>query len=199
MHILGLTIIIFTAIMAVVANFLFIAYCIEDYEDFGIPKILNEISWYEDGPDEEKIKELNEELAEAKKIRLKYRAKLVGIWVACALLTATLITGGCHCCRVYKRDSFRNYITEIISLERDSEVSGSFFLGSGTVKEEQYYYFYVPTNRGYKLDSKRCKETYIVEDDTITPCLYSCKEAGSYSEYYQLYVPTNTVVKEYHA
>lgn len=199
MHILGLTIIILSAIIALVANFLFIEYCWENYDDFDIPKILDEISCYEDGPDEEKVKELNEELAEAKKNRAKHRAKLVGVWMAAALLTATLITGGCHCCRVYKRDSFQNYVTEIISLERDSEISGSFFLGSGSVKEEQYYYFYIPTDRGYKLDSKKCKETYIVEDDTITPCLYSCKDAGSYSEYYQLYVPTNTVVKEYHA
>ena len=42
--------------------------------------------------------------------------------------------------------------TEIVALQDNSSVSGSFFLGSGSVDNTDYYVFYINTETGYKRE-----------------------------------------------
>ena len=88
-------------------------------------------------------------------------------------------------------------ICEIVSLERNDDINGSFFLGSGHVDSVEYYYFYRQTDKGLLLDKLKHSETYIVEDDSRTPCIHKIKDEHTWDSYYQIICPLNTVVKEF--
>lgn len=50
---------------------------------------------------------------------------------------------------------------KIIALADNSNVSGHFFLGSGSVGQEEYYVYYTETPRGYKQEKVRADSVYI--------------------------------------
>ena len=122
----------------------------------------------------------------------------IPILIACVVL-GICIPFGVHSMNSYKMFAYDKVICEIVSLNRQSDIEGSFFLGTGRVESKEYYYFYTPTNKGYKLEKRSHERTYIVEDDSVSPCLKEVKETNNWYEYYVLVVPTNTVVKEFHA
>lgn len=95
----------------------------------------------------------------------------------------------------YKEYSKELY--EIVSIQRDGEVSGSFVLGCGTLKEKTYYTYYYKTDRGYRFDKKSTDRTLIIETDEVTPCLYEIKNKGTLKVNYEIYVPTNTILRTY--
>ena len=102
-----------------------------------------------------------------------------------------------------KYQQYDTKMCTIVSLERDSEISGSFVLGSGHVDTKQYYYFYTVDTEAsikfYTLESVDVKYTRIVEDDSVTPCVYKRKKLKEWEEYYTIFCPVGTIVKEFHA
>lgn len=87
---------------------------------------------------------------------------------------------------------------EIVSIEQNSETSGSFVLGTGTVDNNIVYYMYAKTDKGlilYDISASN-NHVYIVETDEITPHVEIVKEKWK-KEYYVIYVPENTVRKQF--
>lgn len=167
---------------------------------FVLSSLAYDISWDVHHLNNYKNKEWRkDDYIEIKKELKKDISKLCIIYIPIMLVYAICMSIGCYNLDVYYKSSYENYISEIISLERDSGIQGSFCLGSGHVDSSMYYYFYTPTERGYKLKKQNHENTYLIEDDSISPCLKEIKDTNTWNEYYVLIVPTNTVIKEYHA
>ena len=94
-------------------------------------------------------------------------------------------------------DNFSTYdycMHNIVSIKRESQAEGSFFLGSGTVEEETYYFYYYEVKPNvYKLGKKPTSRTYIIQDDSVIPCVYKHKEQAK-DYYYDIYVPVGTII-----
>lgn len=101
----------------------------------------------------------------------------------------------------------------IFSLSVNSEVSGGFWLGIGSIGSDMKYYFYKEEFGGKKLDSIHAGETIIVETDKEKPKIVQWKYEenddwtidnsdefpdGMY-EGYILKVPRNTIRHEFNA
>lgn len=91
----------------------------------------------------------------------------------------------------------KTHIVDIMSISRNSSVEGSFALGTGTIEEESYYFYYYKTDKGIKLGKIVADNTYIIETNEITPSIYEIKEANTFSTYTNLYVPVGTVMTVY--
>ena len=129
-------------------------------------------------------------------------AKMIGLVVFIAYACFACTFGGSKVSEV-KASHWNNFSYNIVSLERSSEVAGRFILGTGSVESTQYYYFYQDLgNNNYKLGNLNHKYTYIHEytdsEAIHTPCIYEWKEPNTFSVYYTIYVPVNTIIKEYH-
>jgi len=95
------------------------------------------------------------------------------------------------------KESYNYKMANILSISRESEVEGRFVLGSGSIKETQYYFYYYETNMGVKLGKIDASKTYIIETSEYEPCIYDTKIGDSFEQYYTLYVPYNTLVTNY--
>ncbi len=108
------------------------------------------------------------------------------------------IKGGTEISKVYhKTYNYTKY--NIVSLEKDNSIEGSFTLGCGYIKENKVYYFYTTTNIGYKLEHADSKYTYLVEDNSTTPHIQHIKESNSFYSYYVIYCPEGTIIKDFSA
>lgn len=97
---------------------------------------------------------------------------------------------------VYQTPS-KTHIVDIMSISRGSSVEGHFTLGSGTIEETSYYFYYYETDKGVKLGKIEADNTYIVETDEFIPSIYEVKEANTFSTYNTLYVPFGTIMTVY--
>ena len=97
------------------------------------------------------------------------------------------------------KESYNYEEYKIVSLERNSEVKGSFCIGTGHIDTQTYYYTYTIRGNNYKLEKYNTNYTYLHETDEITPSIYKHKESGDKYFYYIIYCPVGTIVKEYHA
>ncbi len=90
-------------------------------------------------------------------------------------------------------------VADIVSISRDSEMDGHFTLGYGYVKEDQYYFYYYPTEKGIRLGKVKTDYSYIIETTEYTPSIYKVKELYTFNEqiYYNIYVPNGTVVNTF--
>ena len=62
----------------------------------------------------------------------------------------------------------------ILSLDRESGVSGSFTLGSGSVKNAPSYLYYIKTSDGgYRLKSVDASKCIVYQDENVTPYIKS--------------------------
>lgn len=102
--------------------------------------------------------------------------------------------------------------TPIVSIERSQQTSGSFFLGTGNVNSTAYYFAYVNEKDGLLLTRYRTDETFIVEGSGPPRvksydehCYQWLKSFLLNDRYYytkhnvkhQIYVPKNTILKEF--
>lgn len=101
----------------------------------------------------------------------------------------------------------------IISINRQSNLSGSFVLGTGGVDTVERYYAYIEKPMGYKLVSFSTKYTYIVETDdqprlertdwvcskTLANFLWYPYNGTKYNygREEQLFVPKNTILRKF--
>ena len=101
----------------------------------------------------------------------------------------------------------RTAIQPIIALKDGKGMTGRFFLYSGYVKENLYYYYACETEKGYKVEKVSAENSYIVYTEE-TPRIekyeaQSFKEPSSWIyaiplyKYNVLYVPDGTITTEY--
>jgi hypothetical protein len=107
-----------------------------------------------------------------------------------------------------------NWQTEqgIISVNRDTSITGSFILGTGAIGSTQYYYAYVEKPDGYLLERYRIRNTFIVEgtqEPKVVFKHYTCPKKvlsflwfGEYERTRKdikrvIHVPTNTILREF--
>lgn len=105
-------------------------------------------------------------------------------------------------------------VTYIQSLSVNSKIEGHFSLGTGTIKEHDYYYFLVNSKYGYQVDKIEIDyKTYVKEDGSKKPFIeytrYDCVYLNWFSKlmfknsFYNkrgeiiIHVPKNTVIKNY--
>ena len=105
------------------------------------------------------------------------------------------IVGICHY-PMYQTPS-STHIVDIMSISRGSSVEGHFALGSGTIEEQSYYFYYYETEKGIKLGKIPADNTYIVETNEFVPSIYEVKAANTFFTYNNLYVPVGTVMTVY--
>lgn len=114
-------------------------------------------------------------------------------------------------------DNTAKYQFSIVSLRMDSTIRGSFFLGTGTISEEKYYYAYKKTTKGLVLEEiplieNNCNcnmdsRIYIIETNEISPRYVDetvCEESASLLNWIQncertrkLIVPKGTIIREF--
>ncbi|MEC0683313.1 hypothetical protein P8888_09830 [Bacillus haynesii] len=99
--------------------------------------------------------------------------------------------------------------TEIHSIKDVSTTEGSFVLGSGTVKEDQYFYYVVEENGFKSVDKAKVKDSKMKEGDIEQPYVVTYemqfKSAiarffyGKYTgeKSYEFYLPENTITTDY--
>lgn len=99
--------------------------------------------------------------------------------------------------------------TEIYSIKDSSRVQGRFVLGSGTVKEDQYFYYVVEKNGFKSVDKAKVENSKMKEGDVEQPYVVTYemqfKSAiarffyGKYTgeKSYEFYLPENTITTEY--
>ena len=88
--------------------------------------------------------------------------------------------------------SYKEKVYDLISVRRESEVEGSFYIFYGHVDIEDYYKFYYNTDEGIKLGKVETDRSRIIEDDGMDPSVWKIKEMGE-DYYYTIYVPSGTV------
>ena len=82
----------------------------------------------------------------------------------------------------------------------EGEVEGHFALGWGTIKTEQYYFFYVKKTDSdgmeyFTYEKSEADETRLVETDATSPSLWCIKDVSD--EYKVMYVPNGTIRVEF--
>lgn len=101
--------------------------------------------------------------------------------------------------------------TEITALKDNPSTNGSFFLGTGYVSSNQYYFYIEQTEKGKKMQKVSVSESYVNEVEGVKPKVetywkkYNSKIArfmyGDYaifsSDEYIFYVPKDTVTNEF--
>ena len=99
--------------------------------------------------------------------------------------------------------------TPIISTFNETNVEGSFFIGSGTVDDVEYIYTFAKSKnneKGYIRLNIQMKNVIIIETDNVKPMYYV--EIYKYKSFFCIwhyknvnkrivYIPTNTIVRQY--
>ena len=98
-------------------------------------------------------------------------------------------------------------IQEIIALKDGKGLVGSFYLYSGYVKDDLYYYYACETDRGYKVEKVNASKCYIIYTDenprieTYVAESFTNWVSWIYAiplhRHYILYVPDGTITNEY--
>jgi hypothetical protein len=81
-------------------------------------------------------------------------------------------------CEVESKYYNARFENQIVSLKSDKSLKGGFVLGSGSIEEIDYYYFFIKDTlyNGYKKHKIKSLETLIIEKDT-TPTFIKNKAA----------------------
>jgi hypothetical protein len=88
------------------------------------------------------------------------------------------------------------YDIQIKSLNDNNKIEGSFFLGSGSIKEEPVFVAYAClTNGGYVLKTFHAADTVIFEDNPPVPYIHVTGYADQ--RHYDIHVPTGTIIQQY--
>lgn len=91
-------------------------------------------------------------------------------------------------------------VYEIKSLKSEVSTSGSFFLGTGHIKTEAYYFFYVEYDKGYKIEKIGTSITYInelEESNYDIPVLTNKKNKCELDDYYVIYIPRDYIIFDF--
>lgn len=95
---------------------------------------------------------------------------------------------------------YENVVYKIKSLKSEVGASGRFFLGSGHIETQSYYFFYIQYDKGYRLEKITTSNTYInalEESQYDAPVLTKKKNKGEWCNYYMIYIPQDYIVFEF--
>jgi|TARA_R110000850_G_C9969713_1_gene465092 hypothetical protein len=97
----------------------------------------------------------------------------------------------------------------IHSLGNDKYMKGDFFLGSGTIEDTDYYFFYVRTQKGMSRIKRRVNDCYIIETDSRRPEIVGLRTVYDDEDKffkvwfddsileYKIYVPKGTIIRDF--
>ena len=132
------------------------------------------------------------------------------------LLMCLLFLSGC-----YDYNIPLNQEAKIYSICAVDSISGSFFLGSGYISSDRYYYFYIEQEGGLVLCKSNASDAIIYETDLLTPKIaiscenfalginytveefvsrnikYNLDDSEIHVKSIKLYVPKGTIIKEF--
>ena len=131
------------------------------------------------------------------------------ISIAASLLCSALtliITAIVGTCIPSSEIVYKETVTPIVALEDNMTTNGTFFLGTGAVKNDIHYYYMIETERGYKLQDIAASKAYIKYD--TNPRIVVEKGCGFKHWYnniwafpvstrYTIYVPEGTILNNY--
>ena len=85
------------------------------------------------------------------------------------ILLILIISFSLVSCEVENKYYNASFKEQIISLKAEKNITGSFVLGTGSINETDYYYFFIKDTifDGYKKPKIQAFNTLIVEKDTI--------------------------------
>ena len=101
---------------------------------------------------------------------------------------------------------YEETVTPIVALEDNVTTNGTFFLGTGAVKDDIHYYYMIETERGYKLQDIAASKAYIkydtkprivVENGCGFKHWYNNIWAFPTRTHYTIYVPEGTILNNY--
>jgi hypothetical protein len=121
-----------------------------------------------------------------------------GYIVLIILILIISLLSGC------KEKEIESYQFELVALNNNNNIYGSFFLGSGSIKEEQYFFAYVKyDDGGIKLWKCEAYTTWIYEDiiNNQTPYIiytesYS-RGVNFYSERHEFHIPKGSILQKF--
>lgn len=90
--------------------------------------------------------------------------------------------------------NYKYQYTEIVNLQDNSSVNGSFFLGSGSINEESYYVYYYKTDDGFYKLGKTKTDNAKIKITNETPRKVKkikCITPGNLFEKYFIILPTS--------
>ena len=127
-------------------------------------------------------------------IRDAFDIEDVAIYGFGSLILTGLIFLGCLICADVAGDCIQESdqevklvnTTNIIALKDSAGNSGSFFLGSGYIDDDLYYYYAAETERGYKVDKIKASNCYTRYSDD-TPRIEEYKAVGFKNWYDYIY------------
>lgn len=126
---------------------------------------------------------------------------LLGIVAALTLTIILLATANTETVAVSEKP--------IYALKDGGQIGGSFFIGTGTVEEEQYFFYVTDKGEGKTIDKQLVEESTVIEDNNRHPEIVKCDERfksgfvrfmfGDYmgDATYKIYVPEGTVTTDF--
>jgi hypothetical protein len=115
---------------------------------------------------------------------------LVALWAGIFLLISALWSEAIP----IDKCEYSTTDTPIISLRTDAAADGAFFLGTGRVDNDIYYYYMAETDAGYQMNKVRASRVYVRESNEVPPHLSVMRCTGFIHWYdYLLNVPGNVV------
>lgn len=78
------------------------------------------------------------------------------------IITLVICTAGEN---ILEREERIMYSVDLITLDTNEDIRGTFFVGSGQIGEEMYYHFYYKTLKGIKYKRVLSEDCYIIETD----------------------------------
>lgn len=119
---------------------------------------------------------------------------------------AALITAIVGTCIPSSENVYEETVTPIVALEDNVASNGTFFLGTGTVKDDIRYYYMIDTERGYVMQNIKASNAYIKYDANPRIVIesgrgfkhwYNYIWAFPVSTHYTIYVPEGTILNNY--
>ena len=101
---------------------------------------------------------------------------------------------------------YEETVTPIVALEDNVAFNGTFFLGTGAVKDDIRYYYMIDTERGYVMQNIKASNAYIkydanprivIENGRGFKHWYNYIWAFPVSTHYTIYVPEGTILNNY--
>lgn len=101
---------------------------------------------------------------------------------------------------------YEETVRPIVALEDNMASNGTFFLGTGTVKDSIHYYYMIETERGYKIQDIAASNAYIKYDTNPRIVIengcgfkhwYNNIWAFPVRTHYTIYVPEGTILNNY--
>lgn len=95
---------------------------------------------------------------------------------------------------------------ELVNINDRAGMSGSFFLGSGTVEDEPVFYYYERENGRVTLERIKADDAVIIEDESSRPYVSYLEEVSNNSLWYlggmessriEFHVPPNSIITNY--